>query len=462
MRNYDLIVIGGGPGGYVSAIRAAKEGLIVALITGDDIGGTCLNRGCIPSKTFLKHAELIEQIQNSKQLGIKINDFTYSIEDMVKRKNKVVNTLKNGINSLIKQNKIDLYKGNGYVNENKSVIINSSTTSETIQGENIILANGSKPFVPNIPGILDITYETSDTIFDIEKIPKHMVIVGGGAIGLEIACVFSNLGASIEVVEMAKNILPNEDQEASYYLKEKLENKNITIRTNNKITGFVSKDNKKVVQTENAEKSIDSIETDCILLATGRTPNLTGLENIKLEFANGFLKVDKNMRTSIKKIYAIGDLIGGFQLAHAASSEGINVINHINGKSNNTLEEKTIPRCVYTLPEVASVGLTERQAKEAGYEVKVKTTPLAANGKAITSNKTNGFIKLVSEEQYGEILGVVMVGANATEIISQASAFMHLEGTIEELDTMVFPHPTISENLGEAGSALIDLGIHYT
>src|SRR5699024_2880326 len=220
---------------------------------------------------------------------------------------------------------------------------------------------------------------------------------------------------------------------------------------------------KQVVQIEAADKSTDSIETDCILLATGRTPNLTGLENIKVDFDDGFLKVGKNMRTSIKNIYAIGDLIGGFQLAHAASSEGISVINHIVGKrSNNSLEEKTIPRCVYTFPEVASVGLTEIQAKEAGYEVKVKTTPLTSNAKAITANETSGFMKLIAEKQYGEILGVVMVGANTTEMISQASAFMHLEGTIEELDSMVFPHPTLSENLGEIGSTWMDLGIHYT
>ena len=462
MKNYDLVIIGGGPGGYVSAIRGAKEGLAVALITGGDIGGTCLNRGCIPSKTFLKHAELIKKIQTSEQLGIKINDFTYSIKDMVKRKNEVVNNLKNGVNSLLKQNKINVYQGYGYVNENKSVIIKSSNSSDTIQGENIILANGSRPFIPDIPGISNTTYETSDTIFDKEEAPNHMVIVGGGVIGLEIACIFSYLGTSIEVIEMAEHILPGEDQEASSYLKKELENKNIVIRTNNKITEFSSNDNKKIVRIESMEKSINSIETDCILMATGRTSNLTGLENIKVDFVNDFLKVDNNLQTSIKGIYAIGDLIGGYQLAHAASSEGISVINYIVGKHNNNYQKKnTIPRCVYTFPEVASVGLTEIQAKEAGYKVKVKTTTLAANGKAITANETSGFMKLVAEEQFGEILGVVMVGANTTEMISQASAFMHLEGTVVELDTLVFPHPTISENLGEAGSAWMDLGIHY-
>ncbi|ALX49998.1 dihydrolipoyl dehydrogenase [Lentibacillus amyloliquefaciens] len=463
MKSYNLAIIGAGPGGYVAAIRAAKEGLSVALVSGDDLGGTCLNRGCIPSKTMLKHAEVIEDIKGAKTYGITVNDFSFSIKDMVGRKTKVVKTLKNGIKGLMKQNKIEVFSGIGSVQEDKTVIIASNGGTETIQADNVMLANGSKPLVPPLPGIDDIGYYTSDTIFDIEEVPAHMVIMGGGVIGLEIACIFNSLDTKVEIVEMADRILPTEDPDASDYLKRELSKKGIGIQTGAKITGFSKNGQKTTVDVETSDGNKNTIETDSVLVAVGRQPNLTGIDNLGVTFDGKFVKVDQNLQTSAAGIYAIGDLIGGYQFAHAASDEGIRAVTHIAGKAGHGSQpESTIPRCVYTFPEVASVGMTEAQVKEKGYRVKTKKVDIAANGKAIAAGETSGFMKLISEEKYGEVLGVVMVGAHVTEMISQATAYMHLEGTAEELDSMVFPHPTVSEALGEAGSVWLEKGIHYS
>ncbi|SEP78040.1 dihydrolipoamide dehydrogenase [Virgibacillus subterraneus] len=458
MKTFDLAIIGGGPGGYVAAIRAAKEGLNVALVEGRDLGGTCLNRGCIPSKTLLKHAEVIEEIKDSRTYGITVNDFSYSIEEMVNRKNKVVNQLKNGIKGLMKQNKITVFEGYGYVDDSKTVTVKTGNGSEKLQANNVILANGSKPFVPPLPGLDTVDYYTSDTIFDISEVPSHMVIVGGGVIGLEIACIFNSLDTKVEIVEMADRILPNEDPDAADYLAKEFANNGITTHTGSKITSFESDNGKTTVKMEkNGETK--SIQTNSVLISVGRTPNLTGTEDLSVDFDGKFVKANRDMKTSIEGIYAVGDLIGGFQLAHAATDEGIKAVNHILG--NSAKKESIIPRCVYTFPEIASVGLTEDQAKEAGYCVKAKKVDIAANGKAIAAGETSGFMKIIAEEKYGEILGVVMVGAHVTEMISQATSYMHLEGTVDEIESMVFPHPTISESLFEAGSAWLEKGIHF-
>ena len=469
MKSYNLAIIGAGPGGYVATIRAAKEGLRVALVSGGDLGGTCLNRGCIPSKTMLKHAEVIEEIKGAKTYGITVNDFSFSIKDMVSRKTKVVKTLQNGIKSLMKQNKIDVFDGMGTVKEDKTVTIASASGSETIQADNVMLANGSKPLVPGLPGIDEIDYYTSDTIFDIEEVPGHLVIMGGGVIGLEIACIFNSLDTEVEIVEMADRIIPTEDPDASDYLKRELSKKGITFHTSAKITGFRKSGANAAVEVEAADGGKNTIETDSVLVAVGRQPNLTGIEDLDVAFDGKFVKVNQNLQTSVPGIYAVGDLIGGFQLAHAASDEGIRAVTHMAGKDGKGSKaaagspaESIIPRCVYTFPEIASVGMTEAQAKEKGYRVKTKRVDIAANGKAIAAGEKSGFMKLIAEEKYGEVLGVVMVGAHVTEMISQATSYMHLEGTVDEIDSMVFPHPTISESMGEAGSAWLEKGIHYS
>ena len=458
MQKFDVAIVGGGPGGYVAAIRAAKQGLNVALVEGRDLGGTCLNRGCIPSKTLLKHAEVLDQIKNAQAFGITVNDVSYSIEAMVKRKNTVVNTLKNGIKGLLKQNKIKVFEGYGVVSENKTIIISLANENTTILAENIILATGSKPFVPPLPGLDEVSYHTSDTIFDIEEVPSKLVIVGGGVIGLEIGCIFNRLGTEVEVVEMAESIIPNEDEDATKFLTKQLKKSGISIHTGTKITGFKPNNGKTIVEMEKNSKK-QMIETDNVLVAVGREPNVTGIEDLPIAFEGKFVDINQSMETSISGIYAIGDLVGGYQLAHAASEEGIRAVKHIVGQEVHG--EAIIPRCVYSFPEIASVGLTETEAKKAGYQVKVKKVDLAANGKAITANENNGFMKIIADEKYGEILGVVMVGAHVTEMISAGTAFMHLEGTVEEIESMVFPHPTVSEALFETAAAWMRNGIHY-
>lgn len=459
MENYNVAIIGGGPGGYVAAIRAAKLGLSVALIEARDLGGTCLNRGCIPSKTLLKHAEVMDQIRDAKSLGITVNDFSFSMTEIVGRKNKVINQLKNGISILLKQNKIQVFNGIGSVTKDKAVIITNDKGEETIKADNIILATGSTPVVPNIPGIDQVNVHTSDTIFDITEVPEHLVIVGGGVIGVEIACVFNSFGSKVEVIEMADRIIPLEDKDASAFLQKKLKAAGITFHTNTIVTSFKQVEGKTVVEMEKGGKKLE-VPTYEVLMSVGRAPNKTGLAVLSLKESGPFVEVDKNMKTSMKNIYAIGDLIGGYQLAHAASNEGLRAVNHIAG--NKTAKDALIPRCVYSFPEVASIGLSEADAKTAGYKVNVQKIDLAGNGKAISSNENAGFMKLIADETYGEIIGVVMVGAHVTEMISQATAFMHLEGTVEEIEQMVFPHPTISEGLFEAAGAWLGKGIHYS
>lgn len=457
MKTFDVAIIGGGPGGYVAAIRAAKSGLSVALVEGSELGGTCLNRGCIPSKTLLKHAEVLNQIKHANQFGIQVRDVSFSFPDMIKRKNQVIKQLQNGIKGLLRQNKITLLNGYGTVQADKKVTVEIADRKEEIQAAHVILATGSKPYIPEIPGISDIDYHTSDTIFDLHEVPKRLVIMGGGVIGVEIACVFNSLGSAVDIIEMADRVIPAEDPDASHFLTKQLVEKGINIHTTTKVTGFKKEANTIVELEKNGEKA--SIETDAILISVGRIPNTTGIEEAGVAFGGRFVKVDEYMCTSVDGIYAIGDVIGGFQLAHAASEEGIHAVNHILGKEKKL--DLAMPRCVYTFPEIASVGMTEEQAKAKGFTVRTKKVDLAGNGKAIASLENSGFMKIIVDEKYGEILGVVMVGAHVTEMISQATSFIHLEGTVEELDSMIFPHPTISEALFESAAAWLGKGIHY-
>lgn len=457
MESFDLAIIGSGPGGYVAAIRAAKLGLSVALIEYRDLGGTCLNRGCIPSKTMLKHAQVLEQIKDANRFGIEVKDFSFSLQEMVKRKNNVVNQLRNGIKGLLKQNKIQLYQGVGYVDEKKMITISSKQETKELHAKNIILANGSKPFIPNIPGISDMKYYTSDTIFDMIDIPKRLVIVGGGVIGLEIACIFNSFHTKVDIIEMAEQILPNEDCDAAGYLMKHLQKNGIAIHTHSKVISMNKVGEEAIIEIEKNDGKIN-LSADSVFISVGRVPNLTGLDVLPIEYDGQFVKVDENMRTSIHGIYAVGDLIGGYQLAHAASHEGIKAVNHIAGIQSNN--KSIIPRCVYTFPQVASVGFTEKEAEKLGYATKVKKVDFAINGKAVANGENTGFMKIIADETYGEILGVVMVGSHVTEMISQATSFIQLEGTVEELEKMVFPHPTISEVFFEAASSWLGKGIH--
>ena len=460
MENFDVAVIGGGPGGYVAAIRASQLGQTVVLIEMDQLGGTCLNRGCIPSKTLLRHAEVIEQIKLAKSWGIETGDITFSFEKMMKRKDHVIQGLRSGIASLLQKGTITHIVGKADVDEKKNIYIKTNIDEELIiHAKKVIVATGSKPFVPSIIGIEGIEYHTSDTIFDLTDIPKSIAIIGGGVIGVEFASIFASLNVEVTLIEMESRLIQGEDQDASKLLHQALKRNQIRVLTNRKVQSVGQSGNEKQISIQSTDGSIEDILCDEVLVAVGRKPNLSAIEKLSLEKNGPFVSVNDYMETSVSGIYAVGDIVGGWQLAHVASAEGITAAENVAGGSEK-INYSVVPRCIYTSPEIASVGLSEDQASRENIRYRVEKYNLAGNGKAITADETDGFVKLIVEEKYGEILGVVMAGRHVTEMISQASAFIHLEGTVEELAKMIQPHPSLSETMLEAANSWLGRGIH--
>ncbi|MFS0907016.1 dihydrolipoyl dehydrogenase [Priestia aryabhattai] len=449
MNAYEVVVIGGGPGGYVAALHAAELGKKVALIEADFLGGTCLNRGCIPSKTLLKHAEVIESIEKAQSWGIETGELSFSLDKMKKRKDDVIHRLRQGISYLLSQGKIDVYEGFGKIEEGKKIRIESNGKEESIQAERIIIATGSTPIIPPIEGLASVDFDTSDTIFDIQDIPKSVVIIGGGVIGVEFACIFASLKAEVTVIEAADRIIPSEDIDASKMLNKLLKKKGIQFHTSTKVTKVQERNMQKVVTCVDSKGKEHLFETETLILSVGRKPNLSAVQNTNLAMEGPFIKVNERMETSIPEIYAVGDVVGGYQLAHVASAEGIVAAKNAGG-AYDEIDYKVVPRCIYTLPEVASVGITEAEAKKQGISIRVERFDHVGNGKALASGESEGFVKIVYEEKYGEIIGVTMVGSHVTEMISEASAFIYLEGTVEEVSKMIHPHPTVSESFYEA------------
>lgn len=459
MQTYDIAVLGGGPAGYVAAIRASKEGKRVALIEADFVGGTCLNRGCIPSKTLLHSAGVIDQIRQASSWGIETGEVTVSLEKMMARKNQVITRLRTGITSLLKAGKIDLLQGFGEVNADKSIRVQIGEEVQTIQASSIILATGSTPAVPPIPGLADVPFYTSDTIFDIEQVPESIAILGGGFIGVEFACIFASLGAKVTIVEMADRLIPLEDADASSVLSKSLRSKGVTLGTGLKVTSVTQTSQGIQVNAENTKGDTQAISCEALLVAVGRKPNLSAFSQLNLELNGPFVKVNEFLETSVSGIFAAGDLIGGWQLAHAASAEGQTAaINAAGGKQK--VNDRAVPRCIYTHPEISSVGLSEEEAKARGYNVKTSIYQHSGNGKALASDESGGFTKLIAEETYGEVLGIVMVGPHVTEMIAAGTAFLSLEATVDDVADMIYPHPTVSESLMEVAAKWLGKGIH--
>lgn len=460
MKTFDIVIVGGGPGGYVAALRASNLGKKVALIEKTEIGGTCLNRGCIPSKTFLRYASVIESIEKAKTWGIETGEITFSLETMQKRNEQVMQGLRAGVLGLLNRGKIAYFTGEATINEEKHVTIHQSDGEVTvISGEKVIIATGGTPFVPDFTGIENISYYTSDTIFNIDSLPTTMAIIGGGVIGVEFANIFSSLGVKVTVIEMANQIVPNEDQAATDLLQKHLEQRGVQFVLGSEVKEVKHIENNTAIHIQSLEKGQHIIECEDVLVAVGRKPNLSAVQSLNLKMSGPFIAVNSSMETNLQGIYAIGDIVGGYQLAHVASAEGIVAAHHASGEKRE-MDYKAIPRCIYTTLEIASIGLNEKQAKEKGISNKVKTYHLAGNGKAITMDEANGFIKIIVEEKYGEIIGVVMVGPNVTEMITQATAYMVLEGTVEELEKMIQPHPSLSESMFEVAASFLGKGIH--
>lgn len=450
---YDVVVIGGGPAGYVAAIKAAQLGGKVALVEKSVLGGTCLNRGCIPTKTYLHNAEIIHKIKEASSRGINlVNDaFNVDMPATVAVKNKVVKTLTGGISGLLKSYGVKVFEGEGKVTKDKKVVVNGS---EVIDADRIILAGGSKVGRINLPGIDSPRVLTSDEILDLEELPARMAIIGGGVIGSELGQAFATFGTKVTIVEAADRIIANMDKDASAILEKRFKKEGITILTSSKLTEIVDKGKEVVVKVEGQEDLV----VDYVLLSIGRLPDLSAVEDLDIELDRGRIKINDYMETSIPGIYAPGDINGIKMLAHAAFKMGEIAAENAMGH-HKKVDLKATPAAIYTFPEIASVGLTEEQAKEK-YDIKVGRFNFGANGRALASNEAEGFVKVIMDTKYHEILGVHIVGPVAAEIINEASTLIQTEMTIDDVMDIIHGHPTYSEALYEACADCIDMCIH--
>jgi len=461
--NYDLIVIGSGPGGYVAAIRASQLGLKVAVVERSELGGICLNWGCIPTKSLLKSANVFEYLKHAADYGININgEAEADFEAMVKRSRGVADGMSKGIQFLFKKNKIEVIQGTGKLLGNKQVeVTNESGEKAVYTADHILLATGARSRqLPNLPqdGEKVIGYRKALTL---DKQPESMIVVGSGAIGSEFAYFYNAIGTKVTLVEYMPNIVPVEDEEVSKQLGRSFKKAGIKVMTKAEVTQ-VDTSGDKVKVVIKTKKGEENHEADIVLSAVGIAPNIEnlGLEEVGVVVENGRVKVDKYYQTTVPSVYAIGDIVPGQALAHVASAEGIICVEKIAGHHPEALDYGNIPGCTYTSPEVASVGMTESAAKEAGYELKVGKFPFSASGKASAAGHKDGFVKLIFDAKYGELLGAHLIGANVTEMIAELVTARKLETTGQEIIKAVHPHPTMSEAIMEAAAAAYDEVIH--
>jgi dihydrolipoamide dehydrogenase len=461
-EKYDILVIGSGPGGYVAAIRASQLGKKVGVIEKESLGGICLNWGCIPTKALLKSAQVFEYITHAKDYGISVKDPQVDFPEMIKRSRGIADGMSKGIQFLFKKNKIDTIMGFGKLLPGKKVEVSNDKGEKTIyEAESIILATGGRAKeLPNlkIDGKKIIEYRKA---MSLEKQPKSMVIVGSGAIGVEFAYLYNSIGTKVTIVEYLPNIVPNEDEEISKQLERIYKKAGIDILTNSEVTGVDTSGTGCKVKVKTA-KGEQTIEAEIVLSAVGVATNLEGigLEAAGVKTERDKILVDEFYKTSVAGVYAIGDVTAGPALAHVASAEGIICVEKIAGHHPEPLDYKNIPGCTYSQPEIASVGYTEKQAREAGYEIKVGKFPFSASGKASAAGVKDGFVKVIFDAKYGEWLGAHMIGANVTEIIAEAVVARKLETTGHEIIKSVHPHPTMSEAVMEATAAAYDEVIH--
>lgn len=444
MTNYDILIIGSGPGGYIAAEEAAQRGKSVAVVERQEIGGACLNVGCIPSKSYLQHSHWLQTIEKANAFGIEANVEAIDFSKLVERKNNVVAKLQGGIQQLFKSNHIKYLEGEAEFISGTTFRVNN----EEVTGTDVILATGSTPFIPPIKGLEKVDYLTTNSFFSMEEIPGKLVIIGGGVIAVELAFAMKPLGTDVTIVEVAPDILMTEDPDARDIIKKKLKKMKINVE----VKATIQEVTKGHVHTSKEEYAYDQL-----LVATGRRANIALAEagNIKLTANKKFIAVNEYYQTSAPHIYAIGDVIGGYQLAHAASAEGLKAVRAITGQKEVPVDPQAVLRCVYTDPEVASFGMSVAEAKAAGYDVIVNQLPFSINGRAIASEETEGFIKIISESKYQDILGVVIVGSDATEMVHSLLAAKVTEGTLNELKDLIYAHPTLSELTGDIVKSLL-------
>ncbi|MEN9994426.1 MAG: hypothetical protein RL762_1083 [Bacteroidota bacterium] len=461
--SYDIIVVGSGPGGYVTAIRASQLGLKTAIVERESLGGICLNWGCIPTKALLKSANVYEYLQHAADYGINVKESSADFGAMIKRSRDVASGMSNGIQFLMKKNKIDVLKGNGVLKAGKAVEVTDESRNKTTYtaAKGVIIATGARSReLPNLPqdGTKIIGYRQAMTL---PTQPKKLVVVGSGAIGVEFAYFYNAIGTEVTIVEYLPNIVPVEDEDVSKQLEKSFKKSGINILTNASVESVDTSGKGCVVSIKTA-KGEEKIECDVVLSAAGVVTNIEniGLEELGIIVDKGRILVDDYYQTNLPGYYAIGDVVPGPALAHVASAEGIICVEKIAGHHPEPLNYGNIPGCTYCSPEVASVGMTEKAAKEAGYEIKVGKFPFSASGKASAAGAKDGFVKLIFDAKYGELLGGHMIGANVTEMVAELVAVRKLETTGEELIKTVHPHPTMSEAIMEAAAAAYGEVIH--
>ena len=459
--NYDIIVIGSGPGGYVTAIRASQLGFKTAIIEKENLGGICLNWGCIPTKALLKSAQVFKYINHAEDFGLNKVEASFDFPNVVQRSRGVAEKMSKGVEFLMKKNKIDVIFGTAKVKPGKKVAVEKDGAVTEYAAEHIVLATGARSReLPNLPqdGKKVIGYRQALTL---PKQPKSMIVVGSGAIGVEFAYFYATMGTEVTVVEFMPNIVPVEDEDVSKHLEKSFKKAKIKVMTNASVESVDTSGDGVKAQVK-TEKGVVELQADILLSAVGITANIEniGLEEVGIKTEKGRVVVDEWYRTSVPGYYAIGDILPTQALAHVASAEGITCVEKIKGLDVERIDYGNIPGCTYCTPEIASVGLTEKQAKETGYEIKVGKFPFSASGKATANGDTDGFVKVIFDAKYGEWLGCHMIGTGVTEMIAEAVAARKLETTGHEILKTIHPHPTLSESVMEAVAAAYGEVIH--
>jgi len=462
-NSFDLIVVGSGPGGYVAAIRASQLGMSVACIEDQDLGGVCLNIGCIPTKAMLTSALLANEMKNGEQHGIVAKDVTFDLAPAQERSRRVVQQMTSGIGHLFKKNKIEHIDGYGRLAGAGKVEVEKNGKKETYSASHVVLATGSRPRdLPVLKIDEDRIWSSTGALMQT-KAPDSLFIVGAGAIGMEFADVYESFGTKVTIVEGMDTILPLEDADVSKFMQRTYKKRGMDIHTG---AFFQSADVKKdgvTVTFKDKKGELQTVDVDYVLSAVGRVPNSEdlGLEHVDVKVdERGFIVVDDQLRTNVPGVYAIGDVAGHQLLAHKASHEGIVCVEHIAGQGHGTVDYENVPNCTYCHPEVASVGLTEEQAKAAGHDIEVGKFPWVGIGRAVASGHSEGFVKIIRDKQYSEILGAHIVGPHATELIAEFVVGRHLEATVEEMEKAMHPHPTLSEGVSEGALAALGRAIH--
>ena len=464
MAKYDVAIIGSGPGGYVAAIRAGELGLKTIVVEKDPyLGGTCLHIGCIPTKVLLHHADVYDHFKNAADLGFEVSGLKINWANILARKSKIVTKHAKGIEFLFKKNKVEWVQGWGKYSGPGKVSVEKDGKTSTIEAGGILLVSGSE--AKSLPGIEPDHKQivTNRSILQLPEIPKTLIVVGAGAVGVEFASIFNSFGSEVTILEALPRVVPVEDEEISAELDKAFRKRGINIFTNCSVEG-VKKDAKSVtVSFKDKEGKPQTLQGEKLLLAVGRKPMTEncGLEKSRAKLDRGFVLVNEFMETDEPGLFAVGDIVAGLpQLAHAAMMEGIVAVTHIAGKPTHPVVKTRIPNATYCEPQIGSIGLTEKQAKEAGYTVKTGKFPFLGNSKATILGAHGGFIKVVSDEKYGEVLGIHIIGPLATEILSEAAAVLQLEGTIEDMMNMIHAHPTVWEAMGDAFASVRGLQIN--